>query len=330
MKPATATCSPRSRLSSPASLGIALVQPRMATDFHAVRQRDDVFLLPPPSQLRAMTLGYKAAATDILWAKLILEYGVHWQEKRAFPDVTRYIDGILALEPDFPPIYDFVDTILLYPMAGVSASEEDARTIRRYLERGTRERPYDPKVWVRYGQFVAFMGPLYLTDKSEIDRWRTDGAMGLARGVELGADAQRSLAASTHPQPRRRASGDDRSSPARVRDDRRPRDARAVPAQAARAPGRRRCRAGRHVRRPRAACALPVPRARSGPPHRAATLHDRAAPAPRPTRVAAARATGRRRSTTTSEPRAQSTTIVRRLTMVCSSDLPSLAHTLIS
>jgi len=178
-------------------LGIALVQPRMATDFHAVRQRDDVFLLPPPSQLRAMTLGYKAAAVDVLWAKLILEYGLHWQEKRAFTDVTRYIDGILALEPDFPPIYDFVDTILLYPMAGVSASEADARTIRRYLERGTRERPYDPKVWVRYGQFVAFMGPLYLTDKSEIERWRTDGAMGLARGVELGADAQRSLAAST-------------------------------------------------------------------------------------------------------------------------------------
>jgi hypothetical protein len=178
-------------------LGIAVVQPRMATDFHSIRQRDDVFLLPPPNQLRAMTLGYKAAATDVLWAKLILEYGLHWQEKRAFPDVTRYIDGILALEPDFPLVYDFLDTIMLYPMSGVSASEADARQVRAYLERGTRARPYDPNIWVHYGQFVAFLGPQYLTDKSEADQWRLDGANALARGVELGADSQRSLAAST-------------------------------------------------------------------------------------------------------------------------------------
>ena len=78
-------------------LGIALVQPRMASDFHAVHQRDDVFLLPPANQLRTMTLGYKAAATDILWAKLILEYGVHWQEKRKFPDVTRYLAVCAAM-----------------------------------------------------------------------------------------------------------------------------------------------------------------------------------------------------------------------------------------
>lgn len=179
------------------ALGIALVQPGLATSVHSVKQRDDAFILPPPNQLRALTLGYRAAATDILWAKLILEYGVHWQEKRAFPDVPRYVDGILALEPDFPSVYDFVDTILLYPMAGVSATEADARVVRGYLERGTRERPYDAKLWVHYGQFVAFIGPMYLSDKAEGERWRHDGAMALAHAVEIGADAQRSLAAST-------------------------------------------------------------------------------------------------------------------------------------
>lgn len=178
-------------------LGIAVVQPALATSFHQVRQRDDVFLLPPPNQLRAMTLGYKAAATDVLWAKLILEYGVHWQERRPFTDVTRYIDGILALEPDYPVLYDFVDTIMLYPMPGVGATEDEARIVRKYLERGTRERPYDANMWVHYGQFVAFLGPQYLTDKAEAERWRLDGASALARSVELGGDAQRSLAAST-------------------------------------------------------------------------------------------------------------------------------------
>jgi hypothetical protein len=177
-------------------LGIALVQPRLAQNVHSVRQRDDAFLLPPPNQLRAMTLGYRAAATDLLWAKLILEYGIHWQEKRKFPDVTRYIDGIIALEPDFALLYDFVDTIIMYP-GPAGATEEDARTTRRYLERGTRERPYDAKLWLHYGQFIAFISPSFLTDKNEIEQWRHDGAMAIAHAVELGADAHRSLAAST-------------------------------------------------------------------------------------------------------------------------------------
>ena len=115
-------------------VGIAFVQPGLAASIHKVRQRDDVFLLPPPNQLRAMTLGYRAAATDLVWAKLILEYGLHWQEKRPFPDVTRYIDGIIALEPDFPTLYEFLDTIVVYsPPPG--GTEADARIARTYLER---------------------------------------------------------------------------------------------------------------------------------------------------------------------------------------------------
>lgn len=177
-------------------LGISSVQPQLAKSVLSVKQRDDAVLLPSPSQLRVMTLGHRAAVTDVLWAKLILEYGIHWQEKRKFPDVTRYLDGIIALEPDYPILYDFVDTILMYP-GPAGATEEDARVARRYLERGTRERPYDAKVWLHYGQFIAFMAPSFLTDKNEIEQWRHDGAMALAHAVELGADAQRSLAAST-------------------------------------------------------------------------------------------------------------------------------------
>ena len=177
-------------------VGISQVQPRLATSTHKLRQRDDVFLLPPPNQLRVMTLGYRAAATDLLWAKLLLEYGLHGQEKRAFPDVGRYIDGIIALEPDFPLVYDFVDTILVYP-PGPEGTAEDARMARRYLERGTQERPYDGKLWVHAGQFVAFIGPAFIKEEKESERWRVDGAKMIAHGVEIGGDTYRSLAATT-------------------------------------------------------------------------------------------------------------------------------------
>ncbi len=177
-------------------LGIAQVQPGLAASTYKIRQRDDVFLLPPPDQLRAMSLGYRAAATDLLWAKLLLEYGLHWQDKRPFPDVTRYIDGLIALEADFPPLYEFVDTILVYPPPP-GGTAEDARTARRYLEEGTKQRPYDAAMWLRYGQFIAFLAPSFLKDEAEIDRWRVDGARAITRAVELGSDAQRTLAATS-------------------------------------------------------------------------------------------------------------------------------------
>ncbi len=183
-------------LAAGAAFGIAVVQPGLAASAHKVLQRDDVFLLPPASQLRAMTLGYRACATDLLWAKLVLEVGIHWQEKRSFPDVTRYIDGILALEPDFPTVYDFVDTFLVYP-APPGGTADDARAARRYLERGAAERPYDANVWLHYGQFTAFLAPTFLNDKKEIDQWRVDGAKAIARAVELGSDASRSLSAAS-------------------------------------------------------------------------------------------------------------------------------------
>lgn len=178
-----------------AASGIASLQPGLARNVHKLKQRDDVFLLPPPDELRIMTLGYRSAATDLLWADLLYQHGIHWQEKRAFPDLTRYIDGLLALEPDFSTLYLYVDTLLVYKPTG--GTEEDARAARRYLERGTQERPHDPQVWLHYGQFIAFLAPSFLKNEAEIETWRKDGALALAKAVELGIDPDRSLAAST-------------------------------------------------------------------------------------------------------------------------------------
>lgn len=178
-----------------AALGIALLQPRLAHEAKAVKARDDVSALPPPKQLKAMTLGYRNAAADLLWAKLIVEWGLAHQEKRSFADIRRFLDGIIEVEPDFPTLYQFVDTLLVYgPTPGTA---DDARAARDYLRRGTRERPYDADVWLHYGQFVAFLAPSFLTDNNEIEEWRKEGAFAIMRAVELGSDPDRSLAASS-------------------------------------------------------------------------------------------------------------------------------------
>jgi tetratricopeptide (TPR) repeat protein len=171
--------------------GLVRLQPRLAAQAHSVKMREDVYVLPPPAELKAATLGHHSAVVDMLWAKLLVEYGQHWAERRAFPDLTKYLDAILMLEPDYPPLYKFVDTLLLYrPPEG---KVEDARLARRYLERGIRERPNDHVVWMAYGQFLAFLGPSWLPTEEEREQWRHDGAIALLRAVDLGGDTRASL-----------------------------------------------------------------------------------------------------------------------------------------
>lgn len=175
--------------------GIELVQPSLAFNTHKVKLRDDVYKFPPADELRVMSLGYRSAVADILWAMLLVEYGTHWQEKREWTDAPRYMDGILALEPTHPLVYRFADTIIVYrPLRG---TEADARVARQFLERGIRELPWDHDVWLHYGQFIAFTAGAFLSSQDEINLWRKDGALAIARAVELGADADRSTTAAT-------------------------------------------------------------------------------------------------------------------------------------
>jgi hypothetical protein len=175
-------------------LGIAALQAPLSAKAHDVKQREDVVLVPHPRELKLLTLGYDAAMTDYLWGKLLVEYGTHVSEKRAI-DVPRYVDAILTLEPDYRPMFRFVDTLLVYrPPQG---TEADARLARKYLEQGIAARPYDHDVWMHYGQFIAFMSPTFLKDPNEVQKWREEGARAIARAVELGGDADRTMSAAS-------------------------------------------------------------------------------------------------------------------------------------
>lgn len=174
--------------------GVIALRASLADDAHAVHVREDVVLLPAPQETKLLSLGHHAAAVDILWGKTLVEYGIHVSEKRPF-DIERYLDTVLELEPDYWPLYKYVDTLVVYrPPIG---TEADARTARAYLERGTRERPHDYRVWLQYGQFMSYLARSFVQDDAEIAEWQRLGALALAHAVELGADADNSLSATT-------------------------------------------------------------------------------------------------------------------------------------
>lgn len=178
-----------------AAAGVALLQPGLASKVRTVKSRDDVYLLPPPEELKNATFGYRAAAADMIWAQLLVEYGRHWADKQDFPDLEKYVDAIIALDPTFPAVYRYVDTLLVFrPVRG---TEQDARKARAYLERGLRERPYDKNIWLQYGQFIAFLAPSYLANEDERERWRIEGSEAIVRAAELGANVDRALSATS-------------------------------------------------------------------------------------------------------------------------------------
>jgi hypothetical protein len=178
------------------ALGVARTQPRLAKVAHEVKEKDDVYVLPPPAQLKTVALGYDSAAVDLVWAKLLVDYGTHWQEQVPLRTAP-YIDAILYLEPTYGAVYRFADTLLVYHP--IHATEADARAARAILERGTRERPWDNEVWLEYGQFTAFLGPGFLTSATDAERdsWRRDGALAILKAVDLGASGAVGLSAAT-------------------------------------------------------------------------------------------------------------------------------------
>lgn len=178
-----------------ASAGIAVVQPSL--HLAKVKLGTDVTALPPAEHLKTIAIGYRAATADILWADLLVTYGTHASEHRAIEGLTRYVDGIVALDPGHPSVYEFLDTLLVVAKNGGTATPEDVRLVRSYFERGTRDRPYDAKLWLQCGQFLAFIAPSFLVDEREKETYRRDGALAITRAVDLGVDADRSLAATS-------------------------------------------------------------------------------------------------------------------------------------
>ncbi len=176
-------------------VGVARLQPRLARAVHEVKAGSDVYLLPPPSELRVMSLGYHAAAADGMWAKLIVEYGTHWAEKRAWSDANKYMEAILAFDPQYPLVYKYAETLIMYhPPVGTL---DDFHVAVAMLERGTRERPYDADVWLNYGQLLAFASTTWVKDGPALSAYRAEGARAIVHAVELGADPDRSISAAT-------------------------------------------------------------------------------------------------------------------------------------
>lgn len=166
-----------------AAFGVAAtLRPQLQTAYAEAKRRHDVYLLPSPEHTRLMSLGYRSALADLVFAHVLVSYGQHFQEKRRFEFVGSYLETMMALDPRFREPYRLADTLLT--LQPEPAREEDYRTARRLQERGLEEFPFDSELWLIAGQFSAYLAANQVPE-SEREEFRLDGARKLARACEL-------------------------------------------------------------------------------------------------------------------------------------------------
>jgi tetratricopeptide (TPR) repeat protein len=145
-----------------------------------------VYTLPPPDEVVAASLGYRSALADLIYAHVLVSYGLHFQEKRRFEFVGEYLDTINALDPTFRDPYRYADTLLV--MSPETPSLKEYVKAKEILERGLRNRPYDTDLWLQAGQYMAYLARPYLEDPEMKKAWQKRGAEVLARACELASD----------------------------------------------------------------------------------------------------------------------------------------------
>lgn len=168
------------------ALGVLLVSQLRAPLFAESRREStgrDVYVLPPPEQAVVLSLGYRAAAADLIFGHVLVAAGTHVSEKRLFEFAGDYLNTVVELDPKFRAPYRYADGIIT--LQSVKVPDRLQRQARDILLRGTREFPYDQELFNSAGQYLAYLAPGWLSDPKEAQTFREQGARLLARACEL-------------------------------------------------------------------------------------------------------------------------------------------------
>jgi hypothetical protein len=166
-----------------AAIGIADFRRSLTILTTQLREKTDVYELPSPEQVVVMSLGYRSALADLLFAHVLVWHGIHFQERRRLEFAADYLDTVAALDPSFRETYYFGDTLIT--MQPVKPRREDYVRARQLLEKGLKARPLDTELWLSAGQYIAYVAAPWLPDEKEQAEWRLAGARVLARACEL-------------------------------------------------------------------------------------------------------------------------------------------------
>lgn len=149
---------------------IAWSRPKVADDYDELGTTGEIYAIPSEDQLVVFSLGYRSAMADLLFGRTMVAAGVHFAEKRVFHHLDAYLKGIIALDPKYLDVYRYADTLL--NLSTVEMPKENLAIAREIQERGLKEFPHDPELWLSTGHFMAYLAPSRFTDENMKREWR--------------------------------------------------------------------------------------------------------------------------------------------------------------
>jgi tetratricopeptide (TPR) repeat protein len=146
---------------------------------------DDAYLLPAPAQLERLSLGYRSALADVLWADLLVTQGLRLGERRRYGIGVEYLQAITRLDPDWRDPYRLAQPLVT--LQTEKAPVEEVLALKEVLVEGLKRRPSDAELHLVVGSFMVYVAPnAYLGERPDVAAaWRDEGAEYLARAAEL-------------------------------------------------------------------------------------------------------------------------------------------------
>jgi tetratricopeptide (TPR) repeat protein len=152
--------------------------------YFATRHYEDVYYLPPPDWLVLFSLGHREAVAGLVWLRALIYFGEELQHRGQVDNLYHYTDAMLALDPRFKKVYQWVSSTSLYRTGDVEA--DDARRAIRYLEQGVRLFPDDGELaWALGATYLYELPPLLPVEERAEPRRR--GLEHLQVAARLGA-----------------------------------------------------------------------------------------------------------------------------------------------
>jgi hypothetical protein len=152
---------------------VMALQTRAASESHflSTQRYEDVYYLPPPAWLGLFSLRHKEALADLIWLRSLIYFGDELHNRGSVQHIYQYTDGMLALDPYFKKVYQWVAACALYRPGKVTS--QDARKVIAYLERAIHVFPDDGELaWTLGANYVYELPPLLETDAERAEAKR--------------------------------------------------------------------------------------------------------------------------------------------------------------
>jgi hypothetical protein len=153
-------------LTAAIALGTARVARSVASN---MRDKDETAepYAPSPGVAPIVVLGYREAAADLFWIRLL----GYWGGEATARGITGLIDAIVALDPRFHRIY--VTGAHAMTIADHGVTQDTFKDALELLKRGRAQFPDDYKLYELAAEILT--GDLKTTDADERRRWDAEG-----------------------------------------------------------------------------------------------------------------------------------------------------------